>query len=203
MLRMLKLRFHRMLCFHLLGQTPDPFVRQLVTRSATGILTLFWQIQGEQCNWLIRVVTTNYTLYPADQVPADVPIELNSEYNVTENYNEVPCDPERGLEVNVTLSILLNDNVLENVPYVVCKISRRVSSNNMIELHRSKEVYLLEPDDDKTTTLNDENVTTLIPSETVSVGTDCVTCAGCRPLHQVLQLCTFLCLIFSFLYTVL
>lgn len=108
----------------------------------TDVLTIFWQIQFDECGWRVSIVTPNYTLHP-NQFPQYVPIEKDKEYNVSFIKNNAACVHGEGRihEINVTLSIILNENVLKNAPYIVCLLSRR-RIGGVSELHRSKEVYL-------------------------------------------------------------
>ena len=99
------------------------------------MLHFYWQIRYEHCDWTLKVATLNFTLYPND-FPEDLPIALKSEYNVTSDFI---CNKDQEVDVvnrNVSLSILLSDNVLETVPYIVCKMTRPNSN------FRSREVYL-------------------------------------------------------------
>ena len=126
-------------------QSQDPFVQtqwEVIRRDKTDgdIFMVFWQIQEQLCNWNIRVVPENYTLHPY-QNPKDVPIEKGTEFNIT--FERDPCSPETGsqYQVNVTLYLLLNDNVMEHVPYIVCKISRW-TIDDMRVVNSSMRVYL-------------------------------------------------------------
>jgi hypothetical protein len=106
-----------------------------------SVLHVFWQIRYQFCDWTLQVATANYTLHP-NLIPATVPIAKNSEYNVTLN---IMCDgeaPEKIINMNVSLSILLSDNVIEHVPYIMCSLLRLDTNNNVIHYHRSRKVYL-------------------------------------------------------------
>ena len=107
------------------------------------MLKLFWQILIENCDdkwpWTVTVVTQIYTLYP-NQFPQDLPIKEHEEFNVT--LTDLRCHQNSLLlEKNVTLSILINDNIVENVPYVLCKISKWDSSG-ISTVYLSRSVYL-------------------------------------------------------------
>lgn len=121
----------------------DPFVSQMASTSEDGelaILHLYWQIQYELCDWTLWIVTANFTLYP-NPFPTKVPIARNSDYNVT---LDTLCNhkaPQKTISMNISLSILLNENVTEHVPYIMCMLSR-IDTNNMIQYHRSRKVYL-------------------------------------------------------------
>ena len=92
--------------------------------------------------WRVRVATERYTLHP-NQLPEDVPIAQVSEYNVTINSDSAACID------NVTISLLLTENVLQHVPYVVCII--RTGSGATSESHRSDRVNVNAPSISSTT----------------------------------------------------
>ena len=105
------------------------------------MLRVSWEIQYQLCDWTLRIATANYTLHP-NPFPATVPIAKNSEYNVTLN---IMCNgegPGKVVNMNVSLSILLNDNVIKHVPYILCSLSRLDTNDNTIHYHRSRKVYL-------------------------------------------------------------
>ena len=105
------------------------------------MLHVFWQIQYQLCDWTLRIATANYTLHP-NPFPATVPIAKNSEYNVTLN---IMCNgegPGKVVNMSVSLSILLNENVIKHVPYILCSLSRLDTNDNTIHYHRSRKVYL-------------------------------------------------------------
>ena len=158
--------------------------------SRASSLTVSWQIyyQHVQCDrmWRVRVATELYTLYP-NQFPGDVPIAQISEYNVTINSNSAFCTD------NVTLSLLLTENVLEHVPYAVCII--RTGSGATSESHRSERVYLnstIQTPTETTTTQNivtdptvsrQGNPFTLTPAVSLDIISYSSSCTLCRPNH--------------------
>lgn len=171
------------------------------------MLKLFWQILIENCAdniwpWTVTVVTEIYTLYP-NQFPQDLPIKEHKEFNVT--LTDLRCHQNSLLfEKNVTLSILINDNIVENVPYVLCKISKWDSSG-MATVYRSRSVHLQTCE---TVTTQDHDLTTmyvfssdnsqLISSTSNSEFNDSMTlCSAALSPHQnkALLLCVLLCLI--------
>ena len=103
-------------------------------------LHVFWWIHYEFCDWTVWVVSADSTLYPFPS-PEDIPIAKNSEYSVTLNSM---CDheaPVKTINMNVSLSLLLNSNVIEHVPYIMCVLSR-IDTDSMIHYHGSRKVYL-------------------------------------------------------------
>lgn len=182
---------------HLAGKNPDPFVSQLILKSEkTDILTIFWQIQLEECGWRVRVVTPNYTLHP-NRFP--LPIEKHKEYNVSfiKDYTACVGGEEKVYEMNVTLSIILNENVLKNAPYIVCLISRQ-GIDGVSQNHRSKEVYLQSYMSAVTTTVENQSpqstssiTIVTVMSKTLTSGAKWHT-VGLQFLGKVLCPCTFL-----------
>ena len=159
-----------------------------------GTLTVSWQIyyQHVQCDrmWRVRVATEQYTLLP-NQFPEDVPVARISEYNVTINSNSAFCTD------NVTLDLLLTENVIQHVPYVVCII--RTGSGTASESHRSERVYLNSTIQtlDTTTThnivtyttaLRQGNQFTITPAVSLDIVSNNSSCILCRPNHVHLLL---------------
>ena len=134
--------------------------------SNSGIQTVSWQIyyQHVQCDrmWRVRVATERYTLYP-NQFPEDVPITQVSEYNVTINSDSTTCTD------NVTISLLLTENVLQHMPYVVCII--RTGSGATSESHRSDQVDINAPSASSTTQIPDRETTTMMTQNSVNTNT--------------------------------
>lgn len=94
---------------------------------------LNWKVQYEPCDWpSIFVKTMNYTLYPQNRF---LPIEIEEEFNITAT--DV-CNSGK-IHIDVTLSIHLNEDVLERVPYIVCIIVRSTEGGGR---DRSEELYL-------------------------------------------------------------
>lgn len=144
--------------------------------------------------WRVRVATEYYTLYP-NQFPEDVPIAQVAEYNVTIDSNSAACTD------NVTLSLLLTENVIQHVPYVECII--RTGSGATAEMRTSDRVPVNVPSTTQipqttvtptviTTTVRQGNPFTLTPEVAVdlfSIGTS----SSCRPYchEHVLLLCIY------------
>ena len=98
---------------------------------------LQWKARYESCDWpLVAVKTMNYSLYLPEDNNNFLPIEIERELNITAN--DV-CISGR-THIDVTLSIHLNDYVLEHVPYIVCIITRL--NVNFDCDYRSEELYL-------------------------------------------------------------
>jgi hypothetical protein len=144
--------------------------------------------------WRVRVATEQFTLYP-NQFPEDVPITQITEYNITINPNPAPCTDD------VTLSLLLTENVIQHVPYVVCII--RTGSGATAVQHTSDRVHVYIPTTQppqtttttnvnivtNTTTVTQSNPLTLTPA--VSFDSNSISnSASCRSCHdRVLLLC--------------
>ena len=75
---------------------------------------LVWKLVD--CDWVVRIVTDSFKLHPiVNNEP--VPIEMNTDYSVTEN-----CEDDHKI---VNFSIIFNENVLNtSIEYIVCKIFR-------------------------------------------------------------------------------
>ena len=126
----------------------DLFEHTVMFKGST--LTVSWQInyQHVQCDrmWRVRVAADQFTLYP-NQFPEDVPIAQISEYNVT--INSAACTDD------VTLSLLLTENVIQHVAYVACIIRTGVGATS--ESYRSDNIYVYI---DPSTTQTPETTTT-------------------------------------------
>ena len=84
---------------------------------------LIWKLVD--CDWQVRVLSDSFRLHP-NLLPLTVPIKMNTDYNVTET-----CVDDRKV---VRFSIVFNENVLNtSIEYVVCKIFRTDSPNNMVK----------------------------------------------------------------------
>ena len=112
--------------------------------------------------WRVRVATEQYTLYP-NQLPEDVPIAQVSEYNVTISSDSAACID------NVTISLLLTENVLQHVPYVVCII--RTGSGATSESLRSDRVNINAPSTSSTTQIPNRETTTMMTQNSVNTNT--------------------------------
>ena len=112
--------------------------------------------------WRVRVATEQHTLYP-NQLPEDVPIAQVSEYNVIISSDSAACID------NVTISLLLTENVLQHVPYVVCII--RTGSGATSESYRSDQVDINAPSASSTTQIPDRETTTMMTQNSVNTNT--------------------------------
>ena len=153
--------------------------------------------------WRVRVATEHYTLYP-NQFPEDVPIAQIAEYNVTIDSNSAACTD------NVTLSLLLTENVIQHVPYVECII--RTGSGATAEMRTSDRVPVNVPSTTQTpqttvtqttvtptvitntTTVRQGNPFTLTPEVAVDIFSSIGTSGSCRPYCHDCML--FLCIYF-------
>ena len=148
----------------------------------------------------MKVVTNEYNLLPPSHY---LPIMKHQEFNVTLNDRLCGSETNNMYEMNVTVSLLLSDNVIQNLPFVACILSNR---NNV---HKSEKVYLSNFISSTSTTTEEPhstegyqtNSTHSIVSTTrqntmpnFSNGTLC--CAAVKPHpNKVLSLCILLCLI--------
>lgn len=129
---------------------------------------LNWKVQYEPCDWpSIFVKTMNYTLYPNNRF---LPIEIEEEFNITAT--DV-CNSGK-IHINVTLSIHLNEDVLEHVPYIVCIIDRSTEGSGR---DRSEELYLQANRNCFSTTA--EERTTHYHGNTTNMQSDNVTSVSC------------------------
>ena len=112
--------------------TEQPYPLNLCVLNGKTIF-LQWKIQYEPCDWpTVDVKTMEYMLYPDNNF---LPTEIEREVNVT--VNDV-CNSGKK-HINVTLSIDLNEYVLEHVPYLVCIITRFTEGAGT---YRSEKLYL-------------------------------------------------------------
>ena len=97
-------------------------------------ILLQWKVLYEPCDdWpTVAVKTMNYSFYPDNNF---LPIEIEREFNVTVNDM---CNSGRA-HIDVTLSIHLNEYVLEHVPYIVCIVTTFPEGEGP---YRSEELYL-------------------------------------------------------------
>ena len=94
---------------------------------------LNWKVQYKPCDWpLISLKTMNYTLHPNNSF---LPIEYGKDINVTVD----ECNSDK-TDIDITLSIHLNEDILEHVPYIVCIITRHTEGGR--NERRSEELYL-------------------------------------------------------------
>ena len=114
----------------ILTESPTEMLASFITEPEDPILMkenctedLVWKLVD--CDWVVRIVTDSFKLHPiVNNEP--VPIEMNTDYSVTEN-----CEDNHKV---VNFSIVFNENVLNtSIEYVVCKIFRTNSPSNIIE----------------------------------------------------------------------
>lgn len=83
----------------------------------------------------INIKTRDFMLWPVGS--QSLPISIGADYNVT------PPTLNGAAEVNVTLSLLLNEKVLDHVPYVVCILTIRNVYGDTVCERKSDTVSLL------------------------------------------------------------
>ena len=88
---------------------------------------LVWKLVDCHNDWQVRIITDSFQLHPIMNHES-VPIEMNTDYNVTEK-----CEDDHKV---VCLSIMFNENVLnKSIEYVACKIYR---TNSPLDLTESR-----------------------------------------------------------------
>ena len=157
-------------------EMPSPFIDELdesptVFAEEDSTKELVWKIID--CNWQVRVITENYTLYP-NLIPELVPIKIIADYNVTAKCVEN--------HIIVNFSISFNENVLDNnIEYVSCKIYRSNNAASIIERRvnftSSTPLPLTINTDATDTTVQDVESSTIIHMIPVTVT---ITGSGCR-----------------------
>ena len=99
---------------------------------------LQWIAQYEPCDHpTIFVQTLNFVLYPTtNDTP---PTEIKNEVNAT--VDDGVCTPGKKFKrINVSLSMHLNEHILEHVPYIECAIIRRTEEHRIYNI--SEKLYL-------------------------------------------------------------
>ena len=106
--------------------------------------TLTWKFhRGAHNDWIVTVATSNFDLHQ----PSHVPDGLQEYYNVTVTNNTEQAEasgqanpPQDGNVTTVTLNVLINDRLVEEVPYVFCILYR---DKNPSVTDRSKNVSFI------------------------------------------------------------
>lgn len=128
---------------------------------------LQWIAQYEPCDHpTIFVQTLNYVLYPTtnDTPPTEIRNELNS------TVNDGVCTPGKKFKrINVSLSMHLNEHILEHVPYIECAIirraeERRIDISEKLYLKANTNCFSTTQSTDVTRVPNPTTVETLEPS---------------------------------------
>ena len=138
---------------------------------------LVWKIID--CNWQVRVVIENYTLYP-NLIPKQVPIKNITDYNATKT-----CEEDR---IIVNFSISFNENVLDNnIEYVACKIYR---TNDIAVINESRVNFTSDFEVLSSSTINTDATTIMDKMESSSniarTSAAMTTGSGCKlSLHLV------------------
>ena len=153
-------------------------------------LLLFWRVQyNTSCAVRPRVqdvATLIYTLYPSNKL---VPIAKDDEYNVTIAICENE-DTENTTEVNVTLSLLLNDNVLQHVPFIRCLITRTGYGDIESKVHLPLHANQSKPTAGQEIPHTCRTTGSIRTEPDINKFTDdCVPCSASLRHFQVLQLC--------------
>ena len=110
-------------------------------------------------NLQVKIVTKHYDLYPIPQGP----IRNIIDYNAT-----AKCE---GNNTIIALTIIFNENVLDNAEYVVCKVVKRLNNGERITLTRSMvnftaTVTVTSTSPLRGTTLNSESTIIIEPTST-------------------------------------
>ena len=191
-------------------RTTDTVYTDLAQTTETGDdgtlkLLLLWQVRynipcDANVRPLVYVVTVDHTLHPPNQF---VPIAENDEYNVTIAKCERE-DAENTTEVNVALSLLLNDNVLKHVPYIQCSISTagygEITSKVHLPLHT---VQCKTTSDQEISHETTGGIRTEPDLNKLTDDCHSLPCSASLRHSQVLQLCIILLLITTMLCEVL
>jgi hypothetical protein len=98
---------------------------------------LQWKAQYESCVWsTTEVRTMNFKLHPNNNF---LHTEIDKMVNITVNNDRDSCNSDR-THINVTLSIHLNEYVLEHVPYIFINVVRFIAGDRKEQ--RSDNLYL-------------------------------------------------------------
>ena len=152
----------------------------------------------------LSIKTSSHQLYPDDDITA--PTQMGRDYFVDLS----DCRSVSNIsEVNISLSILFNENVFEHIPYVVCIIEHIDADTGQLRTITSEVSCLIAGSSfcdstiRSTTTVAGRDTTTVTPKShsdnvtttntTTEVDCDFVTCGAsvCVP-QQVFQLCALL-----------
>lgn len=99
-----------------------------------SVVFLEWRVQYEPCDLPdVDIRTMKYLLHPSNHF---IPDQISRDVNVTENR---VCNSGRK-QINITLSIHLNEYILEHVPYIVCIITRYTGGDTKSD--QSEKLYL-------------------------------------------------------------
>ena len=149
-----------------------------------------WKMKNCMLNnscWRVKLLTELHDLYPVDV--AQGPIKTITDYNVT-----AKC---RDNSTIITLSIVFNENVLENAEYIRCRV-RRLGENSKIVLTHTVNFTTIKPttnpnpSTELVTTSNSES-SSMIQSTNMTVTVETVSGSGCKQcVHFSALFCAFL-----------
>ena len=107
---------------------PDcPFIEvppSTISVAKNTVSTLTWKLtEVDDERWHIRIVTEEFTFHEHPSQHHSIPVKHRYEYNTTV-CRETALSTENVTVITVKLWMLINDNVLNNVPYIACKVHR-------------------------------------------------------------------------------
>ena len=199
------------------GQDEPSFIEEpeqtTVERNTTMILS--WLIENELCDdpgssWFMSIVTQNDSLTLYSRVKGETPFP--DDYNVTVGRNV--CSDNGRKRINVTLTIVLSDSVLQYVDFIRCMMTNRVERRNIT----SKKFYFIpdvtvEPTTTSTTSTPCTQTTSSTSSESTAPIPDSssepnttpttysCSAASARPLSYLLLLSVIQCILILSLTT--
>ena len=111
---------------------------------------LTWILEVNLDVWHTRVATEDFNFHKHADPQLSIPVHQGHEYNITEyretkhretQYNGT-LSTKNVTIINVTLWLLINDNVLSHVPYIFCKaFSERRDIHGSTMVHKSRKVF--------------------------------------------------------------
>ena len=145
-----------------------------------------WKMKNCMLNnsyWRVKLLTELYDLYPVAQGP----IKTITDYNVT-----AKC---RDNSTIITLSIVFNENVLENAEYVMCRVRRLKDCSEIVLTHAVNFTTIkptTNPNPSTEITSNSES-SSIIQSTDMTITVVSISGSGCKQhVHfSALVLCFF------------
>ena len=141
-------------------------------------LELLWQVDQYPCGWRVTVETERHSLHPNQ---SDIPIAKNREYNVTitpDIDEQCAVNSSARFEINVTVTLLLTENVLENVHNISCEVtyimSDSIISSVSLILGESHSTTEFISDTEQPSSSFESSTTQLAVNITKSVGYSCM-----------------------------
>ena len=145
-----------------------------------------WEI--ESCDWEVRIVTEEHTLYPNFNIdPAQVPVKLSTDYNISVTPKMENCK-ESIMNISVFLSVTFRESVLEHIKYIICKVSHPPHDDNMTYKSRVDIIAVTPPSESETTVTLSLMSTMVMPTNSIisypiiDATTDSG-CKNCQSLH--------------------